>query len=95
MKTTGIHDIAAVVVTGTTRGQDDDDEDEEDASEYEMDEIFDESLSINHWSDRQGNKVGLGEIRLGEDEKRLLFRDFLCHFIGNANCLARPDPSPP
>ncbi len=33
-----------------------------------MGEIFDESLSINHWSDRQGNKVGLGEIRLDEDE---------------------------
>jgi len=41
---------------------------EEDASEYEMGEIFDESLSINNWSDYQGNKVGLGEIRLGGDE---------------------------
>jgi hypothetical protein len=33
-----------------------------------MGEIFDESLSIDHWSDGQGNKVGLGEISIGEDE---------------------------
>ena len=48
--------------------EEDDDEYDENASEYEMGEIFDESLSINHWSDGQGNKVGLGEIRLDEDE---------------------------
>jgi len=45
-----------------------DDEYEENTSEYEMGEIYDESLSINYWSDRQGNKVALGEIQLNEDE---------------------------
>ncbi len=45
-----------------------DDEYEENASEYEMGEVFEESLSINHWSDHKGNKVALGEIQLNEDE---------------------------
>jgi len=48
--------------------EEEDDEYEENASEYEMGEIFDESLSINHWSDRKGNQVALGEIQLIEDE---------------------------
>jgi hypothetical protein len=45
-----------------------DDEYEEDPSEYEMGEIYDESLSISHWSDCQGKKVALGKIQLGENE---------------------------
>ena len=48
----------------------DDDGDVEDdtASEYVMGEIFDHGLSANHWSDRQGSRVRLGEIPLNEDE---------------------------
>ncbi|TVS19433.1 MAG: 2OG-Fe(II) oxygenase [Planctomycetaceae bacterium] len=55
---------------------DDDDEDEdyeeEDYDEtgtgYEMGEVYDWSLSADHWSDRQGHNVRLGEIRLDEGE---------------------------
>jgi len=47
---------------------DDDDEEGQDASQYEMGEIYDQSLLANHWSDRQGNKVALGDIRLDEAE---------------------------
>ena len=57
--------------SGRRRWDDEDEEDdeyEENASEYEMGEIYDESLSINHWSDRQGNKVALGKIQLNENE---------------------------
>lgn len=52
------------------RGHWDDDEDEGDdtGSEYEMGEIYESGLSVDHWSDREGNKVSLGEIRLSEDE---------------------------
>ncbi|MEX2185183.1 MAG: 2OG-Fe(II) oxygenase, partial [Pirellulales bacterium] len=50
----------------------DEDDDEGDADEaqagdgtgYEMGEIFDESLSINNWSDRGGNKVAFDEMPL-------------------------------
>lgn len=49
-----------------------DDEDEEDHDEtstrYEMGEIFDHSLTADHWSDRQGRKVRLGEIHFNENE---------------------------
>lgn len=49
-----------------------DDEDEEDFDEtrgqVEMGEIYDSSLSADHWSDRHGKKVQLGEIHLDEDE---------------------------
>ena len=49
-----------------------DDEDEDDYDEtgtsYEMGEVYDWSLSADHWSDRQGHKVRLGEIRLDESE---------------------------
>ncbi len=51
---------------------DEDDEDDEDDDEtggdYEMGEIYDSSLSADHWSDRHGKKVQLGEIHLDEDE---------------------------
>jgi len=39
-----------------------------DDDEYEMGEIFDASLSADHWSDRQGKKVLFGEIPLEDDE---------------------------
>lgn len=49
-----------------------DDEDEMDldetTSEYDMGEIYDWSLSADHWTDREGKKVLLGEIQLKEDE---------------------------
>jgi len=49
-----------------------DDEDDEDydetSSRYDMGEVYDWSLTADHWSDREGNKVLLGEIRLAEDE---------------------------
>jgi hypothetical protein len=47
----------------------DDDEDGDGAgSEYEMGDIFDTSLLAGHWSDRQGEKVIFGEMRLDETE---------------------------
>ncbi len=58
---------------GRRRGDywsDDEDEDDYDetGSDYEMGEIYDSSLSADHWSDRRGDKVKLGEIRLDESE---------------------------
>ncbi|MFZ0015160.1 MAG: 2OG-Fe(II) oxygenase, partial [Acidimicrobiia bacterium] len=44
------------------------DDDDDDASLYEMGEVYDQSLVANHWSDRQGGKVGLGDIHLDEEE---------------------------
>lgn len=46
----------------------DDDDDDDDASLYEMGEVYDQSLLANHWSDRQGANVALGEIRLDPEE---------------------------
>lgn len=50
----------------------DDDEDDDGTSpgstNYEMGEVYDESLSIDHWSDRSGNAVSLGTIDLSRDE---------------------------
>jgi hypothetical protein len=46
----------------------DDDDDDDDASQYEMGEVYDQSLLANHWSDRQGANVALGEIRLDPEE---------------------------
>jgi len=50
-----------------------------DEGDYEMDEIIDETLSVNHWSNRQGEKVQFGEIILNESdvitEQELLARD--------------------
>jgi hypothetical protein len=49
-----------------------DNEDDEDydntTNQYEMGEIFDDSLFADHWSDRKGNKVCLGDIVLSADE---------------------------
>jgi len=46
----------------------DDDNYEETGGDYAMGELYDHSLSANHWSDPQGKKVQLGEIRLDEEE---------------------------
>jgi predicted 2-oxoglutarate/Fe(II)-dependent dioxygenase YbiX len=37
-------------------------------SGYEMGEVFDEGLSANHWSDRDGKQILLGQIGLEEQE---------------------------
>ena len=39
-------------------GGDDDDEYDETTNQYEMGEIYDHSLSVNHWSDRRGTPCG-------------------------------------
>lgn len=43
---------------------------DEDASdvEHEMEDVFEHSLTVNHWLDGQGRKVNLGEIGFDEDE---------------------------
>ncbi len=47
----------------------DDDEDEPDeGTGHEMGEVSEESLSINHWSDHDGNRVAFGEMKLNEAE---------------------------
>jgi 2OG-Fe(II) oxygenase superfamily len=52
----------------------DDEEEEEEQDEenslsgYEMGDIFDEGLSADHWSDRDGKKISLGEIDLDQEE---------------------------
>lgn len=50
----------------------DEDEDEDDdnstGSKHTMGEIYDDSMSVDHWSDMNGDKVALGEITLAEDE---------------------------
>jgi hypothetical protein len=48
--------------------EDEDEEEEETGTKYEMGEIYEHRLSANHWSDRQGSKVELGEIDFDEDE---------------------------
>ncbi len=54
---------------GYRRSDDDDEHDcDETRSNHEMGEIYDWRLSADHWSDRQGHKVLLGEIRLDESE---------------------------
>jgi predicted 2-oxoglutarate/Fe(II)-dependent dioxygenase YbiX len=52
------------------RWSDDEDEDDYDetGTDYEMGEIYDWSLSADHWFDRQGQKVHLGEIQLDDSE---------------------------
>ncbi len=46
------------------------DEDEQaiEGTGHEMGEVFDESLSINHWSDRDGKKVAFGEMTISDEE---------------------------
>jgi predicted 2-oxoglutarate/Fe(II)-dependent dioxygenase YbiX len=48
----------------------DEDEDEEDDGEgvYEMGEVFESSLSAEHWSDSAGHSLPIGVLRVEEDE---------------------------
>jgi hypothetical protein len=39
-----------------------------DPADYAMGEVYDSSLSADHWSDRQGNRLAVGQIRVDEDE---------------------------
>ena len=48
---------------------DEDDEDYDDMStNYEMGEVYDSSLTVDHWSDAEGNKELLGEMKLDASE---------------------------
>ena len=49
-------------------GDEEGEDDGYDDGDYEMGEIFDASLSADHWSDCAGKKVRFGEIRLDENE---------------------------
>ncbi len=57
---------------GYSRWDDDydneEDDDENHHSEHTMGEIYDSSLSADHWSNRQGKKVAFGKIQLNESE---------------------------
>ncbi len=46
----------------------DDDESFDEGTGHEMGEVYEESLSINHWSDRNGNKIAYGEMDLEKAE---------------------------
>ena len=46
----------------------DEDEFDETDDDYEMGELYDYSLTANHWSDFQGKKVNLGEIPLDDED---------------------------
>jgi hypothetical protein len=47
---------------------DDEEEDEEDASDYEMGDVIDSSLSAEHFSDSQGNRLPINEMNVEEEE---------------------------
>ena len=47
---------------------DDEDGDDDEPTDYEMGEIYDDSLAVDHWSDRDGRKVALGEMDLDDEE---------------------------
>jgi len=49
-------------------GEEEEEEETNALSGYEMGDIFDESLSINHWSGRDGKSIALGEMDLDEEE---------------------------
>ena len=53
---------------GGYRSRRSDDDGDGAGDEYEMGEIFDTSLSADHWSDHQGKKVLFGRIRLDETQ---------------------------
>lgn len=50
------------------RGHWDEEEGDDTAGDHEMGELFDESLSADHWSDSRGCRVKFGEIILDESE---------------------------
>ncbi len=43
-------------------------DDEGDASDYEMGEIYETSLTADHWSDAEGHRLPIGELDIEEDE---------------------------
>ena len=47
---------------------DEDDEDEADAGLYEMGEVFESSLTAEHWSDSEGKPLPVGKLSVEEDE---------------------------
>ncbi|NNJ83833.1 MAG: 2OG-Fe(II) oxygenase, partial [Gammaproteobacteria bacterium] len=51
-----------------SRYWDDDGYGSDEANDYEMGEVFDESLSADHWTDREGNTIDFGEMDLDEAE---------------------------
>jgi 2OG-Fe(II) oxygenase superfamily len=55
---------------GRHRRWDDEDEDEEDEGEglHEMGDVFESSLSAEHWSDSAGQSLPIGELSVEEDE---------------------------
>lgn len=46
----------------------DDDDEEEDSGSHEMEEVFESSLTADHWIDSQGNRLSLGPIHVDEGE---------------------------
>ena len=46
----------------------DEDEDEDDPGDYEMGEIFESSLTAEHWSDAEGNRLPLGPMEVEREE---------------------------
>ena len=44
------------------------DEAADEGTGHEMGEIYDQGLSVNHWSDREGKKIAYGEMALAEPE---------------------------
>jgi hypothetical protein len=46
----------------------DEEEEEEDVSDYEMGEIYDSSLTAEHFSDSQGHRLAIGEMDVEEEE---------------------------
>jgi len=54
---------------GRRRWYDDYDEEEEDESgEYEMGEVYETSLTADHWRDSRGKRLPVGEVPVEEDE---------------------------
>jgi predicted 2-oxoglutarate/Fe(II)-dependent dioxygenase YbiX len=53
---------------GRRRYYDDYDDYDDDASNYEMGEVFDSSLTADHWTDDEGNRLQLGEMSVEEEE---------------------------
>ena len=44
------------------------DEEPDEGTGHEMGEVYEQGLSINHWSDRDGNKIAFGEMAVDEAE---------------------------
>jgi hypothetical protein len=53
---------------GRRRRWDDDEDEDEDSGPYEMEEVFESSLTAEDWSDREGNRVPLGSLDVETEE---------------------------